>query len=396
MYKKLCIDSDKMRGYKIKLYPTKEQASVLNEHINLFRYVYNWGLSECKKFYDEHGTYIGKSLLFTKLSEFRNDNDWMKQIPLHSARLALQHLDYAFKEFFKGRNRYPRFKSKKYSKKCVHYRNEIYAFNFTENSVRIPGFPISERIECKSHNVPLDVDRYYSCTITFDGINYWLSVNVERDELNYHNNEYNTNDNVSLGIDLGIKKFAQLSNGDYYKSPSILKVLDKRQRRQQSKLRRMLNRRIIKSKRTKTKFEDVPMTKNEERLKIENNKTRIRMKNIRHSFIHDITSKIVHMGYNRIVIEDLEISRFIHERPINNVHEITHSMWYKFREVLTYKARNNCISLVVANNQFPSSQICSNCGHRRKQSNRDRKYICHECGLIIDRDLNAALNLSQY
>ena len=143
----------------------------------MFRYVYNWGLSLSQKYYNDYKKYIGIDKLFKYLSEFRNSNEWMKDIPLHSARLALIHLDFAFKKFFKHEGGFPKYKSKKYSKKCIHYRNESYAFNFDETSVRISGFKRGERILCKNHNIPSNIEKFYSCTITFDGINYWISAN---------------------------------------------------------------------------------------------------------------------------------------------------------------------------------------------------------------------------
>lgn len=393
MARKPKINSENMRGYKIKIYPTEDQKNILNRHIELFRYVYNWGLDLANNYYLENGNYIGLDGMFNALSKFRNENEWMKDIPLHSARLALMHLNFAFIKYFRNESRHPKFKSKKYSKKCVHYRNEIYALNFTDNSVRIPGLASRDRIECKSHNVPLDVDRYYSCSITFDGIDYWMSVNVESNtSTNFVELEKGAQ---SLGIDLGIKKYAQLSDGTTYYAPRSIDVLTARMRRQQSKLSKMRLRRKIEAKRTKTKFEDIPLTKNEQKLKDKHAKTSIRLKNVKHSFIHKITTEIADKLPDRIVIEDLNITDLIHEK-FNNKDEIFHSMWYKFREILSYKTAERGVNLVIADKNFPSSQICSNCGTVRKQSNRNRKYICHQCGLVIDRDLNASINLSRY
>ena len=173
------IISENVKGYRIKIYPTDEQKEILNKQINLFRYVYNWGLSFVQDYYKKYKEYISISELFKELSKLRNSNEWLQEIPLHSARLALMHLDYAFKKFFKHESGFPKYKSKKYSKKCIHYRNEPYAFNIDKDSVRISGLRRNERILCKSHNIPLDIDKFYSCTITFDGNDYWLSVNAE-------------------------------------------------------------------------------------------------------------------------------------------------------------------------------------------------------------------------
>lgn len=393
MFKKPNIESNNMRGFKIKLYPTDEQKKIFLMHMNLFRYVYNWGLEQSQKYYMENNEYIGKANLQKLLSEYRNKTPWMQDLPLHSARLALDHLDFAYKKFFSHEARFPKFKSRKTCVQKVHYRNESYAFNIDSNSVRISGFGRGERILCKSHNIPDPIySGYYNCTVTFDGIDFWLSVNTEIDTSAL---ECNNLIDESIGIDLGIRKFAQLSNGIVYQRPKILNTIDKRIRKQQSRLSKMRNRRYKTSKQTRTKFEDIPCTKNELKLKDQNIKLRIRRKNITRSFLHQTTTEIANMYPSRFVVEDLNVSEFIRNSKKNNSKsEIYHSMWYKFREYLTYKSISRGIEFVVADRNFPSSQICSCCGFIKKSSYRT--HICPVCGLRIDRDLNAAINLSKY
>ena len=386
---KVKINNDKMRGFKIKIYPTEDQKALIDRHIELFRYVYNWGLSRSIEYYAENKEYIGISKLYDELSKIRNENEWLQEIPLHSARIALNHLDNAYCNFFSYNKGFPKYKSKKYSSKTVHYRNESYAFNIDKNSVRIPGFPRNERILCKSHNIPIDA-KFYNCTIKFDGINYWLSVNIEIETPEVQSYELT---GESLGIDLGIRKFAHLSNGKIYRSPKILKTLTKRQSNQQKRLSKMRERRIEEAIKTKTKLEDIPYTKNEAKLKDQNTKLKIRIKNIRRSFLHQTTSEIVHTYPSRIIIEDLNVTEMV-QSNFNNRDEVFHSMWYKFREYITYKSKYLGIDLVVADKAFPSSQICSRCGYVKKSSYTE--YICPICGLRIDRDLNAAINLSKY
>ena len=393
MFKKPNIISQNVRGFKVKLYPTDNQKQIFLNHMDLFRFIYNWGLEKSQEYYKEHGEYIGKVRLQKLLSEYRNNTPWLKNIPLHSARLALEHLDFAYKGFFKNETRFPRFKSKKSCIRKVHYRNETYAFNFDDNSVRISGFGREERILCKSHNVPPPIiSGYYNCTVTFDGIDFWLSVNTEVDRSYLKDEELSEE---SIGIDLGICKFAQLSNGIVYQRPKILNTIDKRIRKQQSRLSKMRRKRYDTAKQTITKFEDIPCTKNELKLIDQNIKLRIRRKNIMRSFLHQTTTEIANMRPKRIVVEDLNVSEFIRKsKKMNNKTEIYHSMWYKFREYLTYKSIERGIEFIVADRNFPSSQICSNCGSIKKSSYRT--HICPVCGLRIDRDLNAAINLSRY
>ena len=128
MFKKPNINSKNIRGFKAKLYPTDEQKKTFLIHMNLFRYIYNWGLEQSQKYYVENNEYIGKARLQKLLSEYRNNTPWMQDLPLHSARLALDHLDFAYKRFFKNEARFPKFKSRKTCILKVHYRNSYKGF----------------------------------------------------------------------------------------------------------------------------------------------------------------------------------------------------------------------------------------------------------------------------
>ena len=107
------INKDYSRGFKLKLYPTESQKAILDRHIELFRYVYNWGLKQRNEYYKSTGQLLKTRDLMDRLSEYRNANEWLQVLPLHSARLAIYHLDNAFNNFFKYGKGYPKFKSKK-------------------------------------------------------------------------------------------------------------------------------------------------------------------------------------------------------------------------------------------------------------------------------------------
>ena len=402
------INKDYSRGFKLKLYPTESQKAILDRHIELFRYVYNWGLKQRNEYYKSTGQLLKTRDLMDRLSEYRNANEWLQVLPLHSARLAIYHLDNAFNNFFKYGKGYPKFKSKKlkntrpgYSKsfkQSVHYRNEPYAFNITENGVRISGFPREERIACKSFShIPLnDNTRFYACTISFDGFNYWLSVNIEVDRSVLYKPNNITNKN-SLGIDLGVVTYAKLSNGKEYKFPKILHTLENRRRRYQGKLMSRNAKRKLQAKQAKTKLKNIPISKNTQKLSLEYYKLRNRIKNIKNSFIHRATTEIANLYPDRIVMEDLNQSDFRKWNTGKYYDFIVHSNWYKFREYMEYKCIERGIEFVVANRSFPSTQLCSGCGNiNYSMDNRNRLYKCKCCGLIIDRDLNAAINLSKY
>ena len=120
-----------------------------------------------------------------------------------------------------------------------------------------------------------------------------------------------------------------------------------------------------------------------------------KLTNIRDNYIHQVTAEIVNMLPKRIVIEDLEVSKMLKDKRLSE--EIIEQCFYKFREYLTYKCEEKGIELVVADKYYPSSKTCSCCGNIKKNLKlSDRAYVCDKCGLIIDRDINAAINLMNY
>lgn len=355
----------------------------------MFRYVYNWALGEEIKSYNEGNGFIGLIDLQKKFGKYRNQTEWLKEIPLNTGREAIRNLINAYDHYFKGHNGFPKFKSKKVVRKSFQVRNEQFAFRFYEDSVRISGLPVHETVKCGHHNMPTDKDaKFHKPTIIFDGYNYWLSVSVEIDT---DNEQIELND-YSLGIDIGLRTSLQLSSGESYNLPDNSK-LEKRKRRQQSRLDKMRMKRLEESKRTKTKFDDIPMTKNEQKLRYEFYKTNQRMFNRTNSATHLYTKRIVEKLPKRIVVEDLDVEKMIQGSYIGRF--IKPSGFARMLHQLEYKSKERGIEFVKADRFFPSSQICSSCGNRHKQG-PSKIYKCPVCGLVIDRDLNAAINLSQY
>lgn len=389
----LLVDPSTIRRQRIKIYPTESQKKFINRQISLFRFVYNWALNLEIENRKEGKPFIHKIEMNKRFAEFRNQNEWVKEIPVNTAREAIANLMVAYNKFFNKRARFPRFKSKKKSKQSFQVRNDPFAFYFRDDYVKISGLERHERILCKSHHIPKEGVRYYKPSIEFDGYNYWLSVGVSmnRSHLKYHpeNSEYK---GMSIGIDLGINKTAQLSDGTVYDLPD-LHVLEKRRKRLKSKLDKSLHNRVVLSKRAKTKLEDIPISKNELKRKKQFFDLCRRMTNIRHSFVSNMTNDIVNKYPDRIVIEDLNVEGMIKNKIVGKLHN--GSQFYLIRTQLKYKCAERDIKLVVASRSFPSSQLCSNCGHRYKIK-YSRTYKCPSCGLIIDRDLNAAINLSKY
>lgn len=395
-----CISNpDLFKGYKIKLYPTEEQKLFLNRQIELFRYVYNWAIQKEKEQYNDYingqtsKSFLGVLDLYSLLRDERNSHEWLKEIPTHTAKEAIRNALSAFNKFFKKICRFPKFKSKKTAKKSFQVRNESNAFYFDGKYLRISGLKFGDKILCKTHNIPIGENvRYYRCTISFDGYNYWLSLNTEKDTsyLKEVETEYS---HTSIGIDIGFRKLAQLSTGQAYYHPDM-HILERRKRLQQSRLSKMRNKRIKESIKARTKLEEIPVSANEKKLQYQYYKTRTRIKNIHLSNYHKITTEIANMYPDRIVMEDLNL-KGLRSRKNKASTNMSSTPLYLVREFLTYKCKDRGIELIFADKFFPSTKLCSGCGSKYNIGS-SKIYRCPSCGLVIDRDINASINLSRY
>ena len=235
----------------------------------------------------------------------------------------------------------------------------------------------------RKNYIPI-VDKYSNPRITFDGINWYISVGVEEGE--YISEELKG----VIGIDLGLKDTAILSTGKKYKNinkTAHIKRIEKRLK----KLQRQVSRKYEQNRQGKI----YNKTNNIVKLEKEINKLHKRLANIRNNYNHNITADIVNMNPAKIVIEDLNIKGMMKNKHLSEA--IGKQGLYEITRQLDYKCKFKGIELVKADRFFPSSKTCSNCGHVKKDLKlSDRTYICPECGTVIDRDLNAAINLANY
>lgn len=194
---------------------------------------------------------------------------------------------------------------------------------------------------------------------------------------------------VSLGVDLGIKNLATVSNGNVYENINKCENI-RRIEKHKKKLQRQLSRKYEMNKQG-NKF-----VKTSNILKLQHKISLIdrRLSNIRHTYIHKITKDLVRTKPKRIVIEDLNVKGMLKNKHLAK--SIQTCEFGFFRTVLTYKCKYNNIELIIANRFYPSSKTCSCCGNiKKKLSLSERVYECEVCGLEIDRDLNASINLSK-
>ena len=238
--------------------------------------------------------------------------------------------------------------------------------------------------------IPVGNDiKYSNPALEYDGIDFWFSVGVEIID-NQDNDKPKTE---AIGIDLGIKQLGTCSNEMKLDKPDIKKQ-KKKLKRLQKQASRHYQKMIEESKRTKIKFSQIPKSKNLLKLEKEIKKLHIRINNTLTTNIHEFTTKLIKLNPEAIVIEDLNVIGMMKNKHLSE--KVKEAKFYEIRRQLEYKSKWNNVNLILADRWYASSKICSECGNKKdKLSLSERIYICEECSCIIDRDMNAALNLKK-
>lgn len=363
---------------KVRLYPTKEQEQKLWRAVGTARFIYNWTLARQEENYKNGGKFIPDGTLRKEITQLKKTElAWLSNVSNNVSKQAVKDACNAYKRFFKGLSGKPRFKSKKRSKKSFY--NDNVKLKVKEgklvNIEKIGWIKTNEQL-------PMNV-KYSNPRISYDNKYWYLSVGIEQEEIQ----EKLTN--VSLGIDLGLKNLAICSDGTVYKN--INKTYEVR--KTEKKLKR-LQRQVSKKYEKNKKGKEYVKTKNIIKLEKQIQQVHRRLSNIRKNHLHQTTTSIVKTKPYRIVIEDLAVSNMMKNKHLSDA--IRKQGFYEFRRQIEYKCKFRGIELIVADRFYPSSKTCSQCGEINKDLKlSDRVYKC-SCGLIIDRDLNASINLSKY
>lgn len=380
-----------IKTIRVMLIPNNKQKTKLFQYANTARFAYNWALGREKENYNSGGKFISDGDLRKEFTQLKKTEEysWLNEISNNVTKQAIKDACNAYKRFFKGYSKFPKFKSRKYSVSSF-YQDNI-KIQFSDTHVKVEGFTISKRknkqklnwIRLAEHKkIPTDC-KYINPRIKYDGLNWYLTVGVEY--------EYSTviPSNEGIGIDLGIKDLAICSDGNKYRNinkTQKVKKLEKQKRR----LQRSISRSYEKNK----KGESYCKTKNVIKKKKLLLKLNHRLTNIRQNYLHQITSEIVKRKPSFICIENLNVSGMMKNRHLSKA--VQQQGLYEFRRQIEYKSVWNNIQAVIADRFFPSSKLCSCCGTIKTDLKlSDRIYRC-ECGNVIDRDFQAALNLKKY
>ena len=383
-----------IKTIRVMLLPNNKQKTKLFQYANTARFAYNWALGKEQENYKNGGKFISDGKLRKEFTQLKKTEKykWLNDIDCDVSKQAIKDACGAYRKFFKGLAKYPCFKSKKHS--IPKFYQDNVKIKFTDTHVKLmlvagKGKATSKRNRnfCRVKltergKIPTDC-KYTNPRIKFDGINWFITVGIEyEDSIDFPTNE-------GIGIDLGIKDLAICSDKNKYQNinkTQRIKKLEKRKRR----LQRSISRRYEKNKKGVSYCKTSNIIKREKELL----KLNHRLTNIRRNYLHQTTSEIVKRKPSFICMEDLNVSGMMKNRHLSKA--VQQQGFYEFRRQIEYKAKWNNIPVVIADRFFPSSKLCSCCGNIKKDLKlSDRIYKC-ECGNVIDRDYQAALNLKMY
>jgi len=350
-------------AYKYRIYPTDEQKQLFAQTFGCVRYVYNNILEYRHKEYYQNNNSINYTQTSAKFTEMRRDIDWLRAVSFDAIQQGLRNLDRAFSNFFKGQNKYPRFKN----------RNARQSFRLTKNAFR---FKNNELYVAKSKEPlqvrwsrDLDLSKINSITISKDCANrYFVSIQGEKDiKLKPVNQS-------KIGIDLGLTHFCIDSNG--------AKVNNPRNTRKYAQKLKIEQRRLSKKQKGSENFK-------KQKFKVA--RIHAKIADSRKDFLHKLSTKIVNEN-QVIVLEDLAIKNMVKNRKLSKV--ISDASWSMFVDMLRYKSEWFGRTFHQVNRWYPSSKTCSSCGHLHKKMPLNvRHFSCESCHVKHDRDINAAKNI---
>lgn len=377
-----------MRNITVRLYPNKEQIELFKKSVKLSNLTYNWGIDYIEENYKNTEKFITFASLVKEFKKLKDNNilELKKQCSAKVPTLTLRDLIQAYKNFFNGLKNHPKYKDSNSTISFPHRNDFISLQNNKIRFERIGWVRMKDNNRLPRGTQFKDGFKLYNCRILYDKSKQVWYSNIAINVDNKKNIELN--DDI-IGIDLGIKNYATLSNGLVYeginKSEKVLKL--------KNELKEIRDKKFM-------KYEKNKYIKSKNILKIENKERKIvsKLKDIRVNYIHKLTREIVNLRPKKIVIEDFEVMPMLSRSNTKELfYEQNFNLFIKF---LTYKCEEYNIELIKAKKYFASTQKCSKCGNIKKGKNKlgldDRIYKCTKCGLEIDRDFNASINLKNY
>ena len=374
-----------LKSFQTEINPTEEQKIKIHKTIGTCRYIYNFYLFHNKERYNAGEKFMsGKSFSIWLNNEYlpkHPEYSWIREVSSKSVKNAIENTCTAFSRFFHHQSGFPKYKKKRKSDVKMYFvRNNPKDCLCERHRIKLPTLGWV-RLKEKGY-IPTSKDGYVirSGTVSMKACRYYVSVLVEISAP-----EVNGNFSDGIGIDLGLKDFAVVSNGTVYRNinkTARIRKLEKQLRRAQRKLSR--------------KYENLKKGEPTQKANIRKQKLKVQklhhhIENIRTDYSNKTIAEIVKTKPSHITIEDLNVSGTMKNRHLSKA--TASQKFYEFRTRLQGKCAEKGIELRIADRWYPSSRRCHNCGQIRKDLKlSNRVYQC-SCGYCEDRDLNAALNL---
>ena len=364
-----------LKAIKIRLYPTETQQTTINKLLGCCRLVYNKCLEHRNKVYEEtkeSGSLSKSYKYFCELKEMEEYSFLKTDAHSKVIQQSLIDQDVAFKNFFNKKAKFPKFKSKKDNEQKCRFPNDAIS-GIKGNRINIIKTLKDIHFKCSrkdesylNKNQGLIV--YGTLTKTCSG-KYYFSILINKP----HETKFRVSNNI-VGIDLGIKDLIITSNGEKFENKQFY-------RKQENKLKK-LNRKFAKTQKD---------SNNHQKIRVKIAKLNEKIKNQRLWYIHHIVNQLLNEN-QVIVMEDLNVSGMMQNHKLaKSIQDVS---LYELKRILQYKASWNDKQVIFIDRFYPSSKLCSGCGYKNEGLQlSDREWVCPECGIILDRDINAAKNI---
>ena len=374
------------KSFKIRLYPTKEQEDIMRKHIGACRFIWNYMLDLQEQRYQNGEKYLFRFDMIKLLVPLKKQEDfsWLQEVSSQSLNIICTDLSKAYDMFFNKIKHFPKFKSKKQAKQSFPLKEDRVWFDGRNAHI--------EKIGLVKYRADKDLllrrgNKFINPRVKCKNGKWILSLSIECE------NQAPELTDRPMGIDLGVKETMTVAYGN---EVIVFHNINKsKQMRDLENKIKHTSRSISRKYEANRQGNKYIKTKNIEREEDKLRKLYARQANIRNNYNHQCTHKLVSLLPSRVVMEDLNVQGMMKNRYLSK--SVKEQCFYEITKQMKYKCEWNGIPFIQVGMFYPSSKTCSNCGHVKKKLDLDeRTYVCSECGFVIDRDLNAAINLQRY
>ena len=360
-----------LKAIKIRIYPSAEQVDFINKQLGCCRFVYNNCLAFRKDSYQNEHISVSSSSAVKHITSLKKDNEWLKDVHSKVLQQSVRDMNQAYDNFFKLHKGFPKFKSKHDNRQSCRFPKDAF-IGVRGNRIDLIKVLKDIHFKCSRNDeryLNRNQDKVKSITLSKEpNGKFYLSVLIDKPLRQVPQSS------SMVGLDLGIKDFAVTSDGQVIENIHFKKNEESRLKR----LQRQISKKIAGSK-------------NREKARLRFAKLNEKIRNRKLNFLHDVTNHLIDEN-QVIVMEDLNVKGMVRNHKL--AESISEVNWGEFRRMLAYKAAWHGRQLVFIDRFYPSSKRCNHCGYINKGLTlKDRQWVCPECGSLIDRDYNAALNI---